>query len=53
MKALIKKSSLNFGSEPTAYKSVAHDAMEYRADPEEYLKSKEDTHAMAANLRRY
>ena len=53
MKEQAKKSSLHFGNEPVAYRTVTQEAMEYKGSHAEYTNLKEGTAKMKANLRKH
>jgi hypothetical protein len=42
----VKKSSLHFGNESVDYKSVAHQAMEYRGNENNFSKIQEEVNEM-------
>lgn len=53
IKEAVKKSSLHFGNENVEYKSVAHEAMEYRGNENNFAKLKEEVQQMTATLRKH
>jgi hypothetical protein len=53
LKEAIKKSSLHFGNETVAYKSVAHEGMEYKGNQNNFAKLKEEVQEMTATLRKH
>jgi len=49
----VKKSSLHFGNESVDYKSVAHQAMEYRGNENNFSKIQEEVNEMKIQLRKH
>ncbi len=53
LKEAVKKSSINFGNEKVQYESVAHSAMHYRGNENNFSKLKEEVQAMTKQLRKH
>lgn len=53
VKDLVKKSSLFFGNESVAYRSSAHDAMQYRGTSQAYSALKDEVQKMSNTLRQH
>lgn len=53
LKEAVKKSSIHFGNEKVEYETVAHEAMRYRGNENDFSKLKEEVTAMTANLRKH
>lgn len=49
----IRNSSISFGNEPTNYNTIAHDAMEYRGNTQNFEKTRKEIQTMKANLRKH
>lgn len=53
LKEAVKKSSIHFGNERVQYESVAHDAMKYRGNENNFSKLKGEVQEMTATLRKH
>jgi hypothetical protein len=53
LKEAVKKSSIYFGNEPVAYSSVAHEAMEYKGNENNFSKLKQEVKEMKTTLTRH
>lgn len=53
LKEEIKKSSIHFGNEKVNYQTVAHEAMRYRGNENNFGKLKEEVATMTATLRKH
>lgn len=53
LKEAVKKSSIHFGNERVVYETVAHEAMKYRGNENNFSKLKEEVQEMTTTLRRH
>ncbi len=53
LKEAVKKSSIYFGNEPVQYETVAHNAMQYRGNQNNFSALKEEVTNMKASLRKH
>ena len=53
IKEAVKKSSIHFGNEKINYESVAHSAMQYRGNENNFAKLKDEVQTMTKQLRKH
>lgn len=53
VKAMVKKSSLNFGNEPTNWKSVASEEYQFKGNANNFSKMRDEVQSLTASLRKH